>query len=326
MSRKRKLKKHGKFKIFPLIGFILCLLLYFIQEHTDIVNTMWGHSEIISSSEQESTEQASSSIEKEVTAEGEMKVTFIDIGQGDATLIQTEEQCMLIDTGSSSEKEALLTVLDSCQVTYIDFLVLTHPDEDHIGNGNTIMETYSVGAVLYPEVESDTKAWSITLNAINNSDAVVEHPMEGDIYYIGDAVAEIITPNTITDTTTKNNASIGMKLTHGSKSFILCGDAEEEAENKMVSANIYLEADVLKCSHHGSATATTQAFLDRINPVYAIISCGANNKYGHPHAEVLARLEDDDVQIYRTDLQGSITAISDGNNIRISSESNKEEN
>lgn len=262
--------------------------------------------------------QTSKNEEEVIPATGEMKVTFIDVGQGDATLVQTSTSSLLMDTGKPAAKEELINALSNAGVSTIDYLILTHPDADHVGNGDTIVETYDVKNVIYPDIEKDTKCWEITKTAIEERNINTIHPTVGESYQLGDASFTILCPARIKEDA--NNSSVGIKLTHGNNSFVMCGDAEEEEEWEMVTGSINLEADVLKCGHHGSSTATCDKFLEAVNPTYAVISSGAGNSYGHPHAEVIAKLQDDDVQIYRTDQLGTITAISDGTTIQWKSE------
>lgn len=315
--KKSKRRKYLKLLIILLILFELSPAGKMINGYIEDAVVAVRSDNSASSSTEEQTNQGTTS---STPIDGDMTVTFIDVGQGDATLIQTSTDTVLMDTGSHTARESLLNALGNAGVTKIDYLILTHPDEDHIGNGNTIVDTYPVECVLAPDMDSDTKAWNITKAAIEEKSIPVEHPMIDTEYALGDASMLVITPSEI-DESSKNNCSIGIKLTHGTDTFVMCGDAEEEAEQIMVrNFGHDLEADVLKCGHHGSATATSDQFLAYVNPTYAIISCGENNRYGHPHAEVLSKLEDDDVMIYRTDRQGTIRAVSDGSNISFSAE------
>lgn len=244
-------------------------------------------------------------------ASGEMKVTYIDIGQGDATLIQTKDAAMLIDTGEYEEKNTLMAELTAAGVEELDYLILTHPDADHIGAGDVVVENYPVKNVMMPDLERDTKAYEYTMEAIENADIHVIHPEVGEEYELGDARFVVIGPYEVSEDDT-NNSSVSIKLVHGSNTFLFTGDAEEAEEGEMVSDHIDLECDVLKCGHHGSRTATSDRFLAAADPTWAVISCGEDNQYGFPHADVVAKLEDDDVQIYRTDTMGTVTAVSDG--------------
>jgi len=244
-------------------------------------------------------------------AEGEMKVTYIDIGQGDATLIQTNGAAMLIDTGVYEQKDILMTELSEAGVEELDYLILTHPDADHIGAGDVVIENYDVQNVIMPDLERDTKAYEYAVEAIEKEAVNVINPDVGQEYDLGDARFVIVSPYKVNENDS-NNSSVGIKLVHGDNTFLFTGDAEELEESEMVEGNLNLECDVLKLGHHGSRTATGDRFLAASDPTWAVISCGVDNQYGFPHSEVVAKLEDDDVQIYRTDTMGTVTAVSDG--------------
>ena len=168
-----------------------------------------------------------------------------------------------------------------------------------------------------PEVANDTMTYQEVIDDIETYQVPVIHPTPGSSYTLGDAQFTVLCPESeLLDKEDSNNASVGIKLIHGDNSFVLCGDAEEESEEAMVSRfGTDLECDVLKCNHHGSSTATSDLFLQATDPTWAVISCGKDNKYGHPHQEVIEKLNEDDVQIYRTDELGTIIAESDGKDL-----------
>lgn len=250
-------------------------------------------------------------------AEGEMKVTFLDVGQGDCTLIQADGQNMVLDVGNNDQGERVVSYLKAQGIEKLDYFLLSHPDADHIGGGDNVLENFEVQTVIMPDVANDTMTYQEVMEDISRYDVDVKHPEVGDIFTLGDAEFTILCPEPeLISQDDLNNSSIGIKLVHGENSFVLCGDAEEKSEQEMVKRfGASLESDVLKCGHHGSSTATSDAFLEAVDPTWAVISCGKENRYGHPHSEVLDKLENDDVQIYRTDLEGSITAASDGTQI-----------
>lgn len=258
--------------------------------------------------------QVSSQPDITSAASGEMKITYIYIGQGDATLIQTDDAAMLIDTGEYGQKETLLAELSAAGVEKLDYLILTHPDSDHIGAGDVVIENYDVKNVIMPDLERDTKVYQYAVEAIEEAAVNVINPEVGEEYPLGDARFVIIGPYQVYENDS-NNSSVGIKLAHGDNTFLFTGDAEEPEESEMAEGSIDLECDVLKCGHHGSRTATSAAFLEAADPTWAVISCGAANQYGFPHSDVVAQLEDDDVQIYRTDIMGTITAVSNGTTI-----------
>ena len=250
-------------------------------------------------------------------AEGEMKVTFLDVGQGDCTLIQAGGQNMVMDVGNNDQGERVVSYLKEQGIGKLDYLLLSHPDADHIGGGDNVLENFEVQTVIMPEEANDTMTYQEVMEEISRYDVDVKYPEVGDIFTLGDAEFTILCPKPeLLSQDDLNNSSVGIKLVHGENSFVMCGDAEAKSEQEMVKRfGSSLECDVLKCGHHGSSTATSDEFLAAVNPTWAVISCGKENRYGHPHSEVLDKLENDDVQIYRTDLRGTITAVSDGTQI-----------
>ena len=168
-----------------------------------------------------------------------------------------------------------------------------------------------------PDVANDTMTYEEVMDDIEKENVPVEHPKVGEEFGFGDATFTVLCPETdLVSSDDTNDASVGIKLVHGENSFVMCGDASEKSESAMVKRfGSALECDVLKCGHHGSRTSTSEVFLKATNPTWAVISCGVDNSYGHPHQETLERLNNDDVQVYRTDLLGTIIATSDGTNI-----------
>lgn len=247
-------------------------------------------------------------------AEGEMHVSFLDVGQGDSTLIQAAGQVMLIDAGKKDKSDEILSFLHSKGITFIDYFILTHPDSDHIGGAADIINAVEVGTLLIPAIEHDTQTYEHLIATVKEHRIPIETPFVGSLYTIGDAKFMVLAPSDPKDSD-PNNASIVIRLMHGKRAFLLCGDAEEKSEKAMLESGYELSCDVLKCGHHGSISSLSDDFLAAADPTWAVISCGKDNQYGHPHQETLAKLEDDDVQIYRTDQLGTIIAISDGDQI-----------
>lgn len=247
----------------------------------------------------------------------EVFVHVIDVGQGDAILVMTPDGNMLIDTGENSGRQALVDYLDSVNVTSFEYVVFTHPDADHIGNADYIVQNYSIKNIIMPDRVSTTKTFERMITAIENSQATVIEAEPGYEFYIGALLNVILAPNDDYDDT--NDASVVIKSTFGDTSIMLTGDAEKESEAdivKLYSAEV-LKCDVLKVGHHGSRTSTTQAFLDAVDPTIALISCGEGNKYGHPIPETIKRLEEKGIEIYRTDKHGSIILCTDGKSFKV---------
>lgn len=254
---------------------------------------------------------------EETDVSGGMEVTFLDVGQGDCTIIEAEGHHAVIDTGNNNQGEKVVSFLEENGIDTLDYLIFTHPDADHIGGGDNVLEEIEVQKVIMPDLANDTKTYEEVAEDLEKFRVEVIYPEVGEQFRLGDAEFTILCPEPeLVDENNMNEASVGIKLVHGKNSFVMCGDAEEGSEQRMVERfGKSLECDVLKCGHHGSYTATSKAFLKAADPVWAVISCGVDNSYGHPHQEVLSRLEDEDVLIYRTDQMGTITAFSDGTDI-----------
>lgn len=253
----------------------------------------------------------------DTVATREMKVTFLDVGQGDCTIVQTEGHNMLIDAGNNDQGESVVAYLLKNGIDTLDYLILTHPDADHIGGADDVLENIDVQMVLMPDVANDTITYLEVIDDIKEFNIQIVYPRVGEIFTLGDAEFTVLCPDEeLVDQSDLNSSSVGIKLNHGINSFVMCGDAEEQSEETMAKHfGSELECDVLKCGHHGSSTATSDEFLKATDPTWAVISCGVDNQYGHPHWETIEKLENDDVQIYRTDQMGTIIAISDGENI-----------
>ena len=246
----------------------------------------------------------------------ELVVHYIDVGQGDAISLEVPDgNNMLIDAGPGSAEDELVAYLDGIGVTEIDYFVLTHPDEDHIGGADLIFAEYTISTVILPDCKKDTKAYENMINGIENEDGCERlEPVMGQTFSMGQgAVITVLGPisDRYEDT---NDYSVVLRLDYYETSFLFTGDAEKTSEMEMIErwTDGELDCDVLKVGHHGSRTSTNLAFLKLVTPELAVISCGEDNKYGHPHGEAIQRLNDENIPIYRTDLLGSIVVTSDG--------------
>lgn len=242
-----------------------------------------------------------------------MEVHFIDVGQGDATLIKTETHSMLIDTGDNSKGTAVQLYLQKQGIEKLDYLILTHTDSDHIGGADVIITKFDIDTVFIGDFKKDNKTYNEVMDALSYKNLKYSVPKVGSAHKLGNATFEIVAPNdTYSD---PNNSSIALVVRNGNNSFLFTGDCEEDAEEDILKNGLDIDCDVYKLGHHGSKTASSKAFLDKATPVYGVISCAEGNAYGHPHAEPLNNLRAMDVKIFRTDEQGSVVAYSDGENI-----------
>lgn len=262
-----------------------------------------------------------SSEEKENRADtetvGEMQVHFLDVGQADCILIACDGQYMLVDAGKNEDGARIVDYLKEQGVKRLDYVIGTHPHEDHIGSLDTIIEEFEIGTLLMPEVVHTTRTFEDVITAVERKNLAITPPRQGDTYTIGSGEFTILAPAKKDYGSELNNWSIGIRLIHGRNSIIMCGDAEEEAEKDICESGLELSADVLKLGHHGSSTSTSDRFLKAVNPQYAVISCGKGNDYGHPHKETLDKLSASHIKTFRTDKQGTILLISDGKEIYI---------
>ncbi len=241
----------------------------------------------------------------------ELEVHFLNVGQGDAALVICDGEAMLIDGGSPAASQLIYTYLHD-KVSELKYMIATHPHEDHVGGCAAALNAVPVSLILSPVTEWDTRAFNSMVKYANAQGTEIVVPMEGDVYSLGSSDVMII--HCWPEAWTPNDMSIVVRVDYGSTSFLFTGDAEAMSEYMMVDSDFPLGADVLKLAHHGSRYSSTQEFLDAVDPQYAVISCGKNNTYGHPHQEVLERLNED-VVVLRTDELGTIIMSSDGDTI-----------
>ena len=254
-------------------------------------------------------------VSKLETPQGEMSVSFVDVGQGDCIFVRLpNSETMLVDCGEYSERENVKDFLDNQNVSKIDYLVASHPHADHIGAMAYIIENFEVGQFFMPDCEADTKAFVTMLEALYEKNVKSNLVKAGDVIFENESFrCDVLSPVLETYDNT-NDYSVVMRLSCGKKTFLLTGDAEEYALKRIDQS---LKADVLKLGHHGSSTSTNQKLLKKISPKYGVISCGEGNSYGHPHKEVIKLLKDSDVKFYRTDKDGTVTFLCDGESVEV---------
>ncbi len=243
-----------------------------------------------------------------------LKIHFIDVGQADSILIQQGDNAMLIDAGNNEDSETVKNYIANQGIKKLDYVVGTHPHEDHIGGLDYVINNFQIGKIYMPKVTSNTKTFEDVVTAIKNKGMQVTSPAPGDSFKLGEADCKILAPNSASYEDL-NNYSIVIKVTYKNNSFMFTGDAEAISEAEMLNKGFDVKADVIKIGHHGSSSSTSDEFLKKVNPKYAVISAGKDNDYGHPHKETMKKLKDSGITVYRTDESGTIICTSDGNNI-----------
>jgi len=245
-------------------------------------------------------------------------VHYIDVGQGDSTLVQLPSgQTILIDGGTTSAGYTVVDYLNSLGIPGIDHLISTHPHEGHIGGLITVLKEISVDKVYMPRATHTTRTFENFLLAIQEKGLRITEGKAGVALDIGNEATATFVGAVGASYDDLNNYSAVLRLTYGETSFLFTGDAEVLSEREMMAGNLPLEADVLKVGHHGSRTSTSEAFLKEVEPSVAVISVGKDNTYGHPHSEVLARLARHGVATFRTDIHGTVVVISDGQTLQV---------
>lgn len=277
------MKKRNKKKIFSFIVFLLLSLVsfYFYKE-------------------------------EDFTVSSNLKIYYLDVGQADSTLLINNGKTMLIDTGNYDDSKFVIGYLNNLGIKKIDYLIGTHPHEDHIGSMASIIKNFDIDKIYMPDVVTTTSFFENVLIEVKNKGYFIETPKEGDSFNLGEAVVDVLYLDN--DEDNFNDDSIILRVRFGSNKFLFMGDASSKVEERILNKN--LSADILKVGHHGSSTSTSDEFLKYVNPKYAIISVGKNNSYGHPSELVLKRLNDKNISILRTDECGTIVVESDGNNIK----------
>lgn len=250
--------------------------------------------------------------------DGELHIYYMDVDQADSIFIVLPDgKNMLIDAGNKTDGEKIVNNIRSMGFDNIDHLIATHPHSDHIGGMEEVVRAFDIDKIYMTKGQTNTKTFQNLLIAIRDKGYRITIAKAGvNIIDENGVSASFVAPNSDIYEDL-NNYSAVIKLTYGQNSFVFTGDAEKTSEDE-IRSNI--KCDVLKIGHHGSSSSTSKNFLKKTEPKYAVISCGEGNEYGHPHAEVMRRLNDANIKIYRTDIHGTVEAISDGVNITFSTE------
>lgn len=291
---KRKKKIISSFIILVIIGISYLFQNYPIQNNQDNVNKRIE--------------------EVPVTAEERLEVTFIDVGQADSILLENEGHYMLIDAGNNEDGPKLVNYFKKQNISNFDYVIGTHPHEDHIGGLDDVIENFNIETFYMPDVITTTKTFEDVLDALGEKNMSLSIPKTNATFKLGDATVKVLYVGT-EEESDLNNTSVVLKVTYQNISFLFTGDASTKVEEQLNKSD--LQSTVLKVGHHGSSTATNEEFLNTVNPQYAVISVGVDNQYEHPHTTVLNTLASHNITTYRTDQDGTIKMITDGTNIEI---------
>ncbi|MCJ7691306.1 MAG: MBL fold metallo-hydrolase [Clostridiaceae bacterium] len=256
-----------------------------------------------------------STIKTNLNSENNIITHFIDVGQGDCILIQVNHKNLLIDSGPSDSNKKVIRYLKNNNITKLDYIIATHPHEDHIGGMASIIKAFKVGEFIAPKATSSSEEFKDMIRSLINKNLNIKVAKPNITLDLGpNTTCIILSPNKKVYKDT-NNYSCAIKISYKTSTYLFTGDIETISEQEILNKGYDLKAQVLKVGHHGSNSSTSMEFLNAVRPKIAVISCGANNTYGHPNKETIDKLQNQNCIIYRTDLDKNIVLISDGTNI-----------
>ena len=291
----------SKKKINKILNTIIILLLV-------LISIAYTKKELVDN--KENTNEKAVSILK---TNSNLEVYYFDVGQADSILIRENDNNILIDAGNNEDGEKLVNYLkNDLNIEKFNMVVGTHPHEDHIGGLDNVIDSFDIDTILMPNATSTSKTFENVLDPIEKKDYKITVPKNNEEFNYNNINIKVL--YTGTDEKDLNNTSIVLKLTYQNNKFLFMGDATSKVEKKLLNEDI--KSDVLKIGHHGSEYSTTKNFLDKVNPQYAIIEVGKNNTYKHPKEITLDKLNKKNIKIYRTDIDGTIKVVSDGNNLK----------
>lgn len=241
-------------------------------------------------------------------------VHFIDVGQADSILVQGPSINILIDAGNNEDGDQVISYLKHVGVQKLDYVIGTHPHEDHIGGMDQVIHSFAIGTIIMPKTTHTTHTYEDVLDAIVTKGLKIQTAVSGTVYQRGDVWMTILAPN---KTTYKdlNNTSVVVKINYKKTAFIFQGDAEIESEKEILAKGYDITASIIKLGHHGSSSSTSKEYLHKVNPQVAVISVGRNNDYKHPNDSTMKLLKEEGIPVFRTDESGTIVFTSNGNSI-----------
>ena len=306
-------RKRGKQKLIgSIVGIIVLAIAGIFGLNNENINKLLEVENNINTVAEQETVTSS------LPVDGNLNIYFIDVGQADSILITNNNSSMLIDAGNNEDGQDVVNFIKDKGITKLDYVVGTHPHEDHIGGLDDVINSdLEITNIYMPQIETTTKTFEDVLDAIENKGLSITSPKKGDTFNVGNASLEVMT-DSILDEDNLNLSSITLLMQYGNNKFLFMGDAEQENEE----TRDWPKVDLLKVGHHGSNTSSSDKFLNETKPTYSIIMAGEGNSYGLPTEETLNKLQSIGSTIYRTDLNGTITVTSDGENIEITTSKN----
>ncbi|MBU5450631.1 ComEC/Rec2 family competence protein [Acetivibrio sp. MSJd-27] len=247
-----------------------------------------------------------------------MEITYLDVGNADCEIIRMEDGTnIVIDAGTKDQSGNIIRALKRKGIRKIDYLIATHPHADHIGGMEDIIDSAEIGTVVFPSVVHTSKTYENLLKKIKEKEIPAVKAESGVVLHETDRCKiQLVAPKKDEKYESLNNYSAVLHIAYGNTTFLFAGDAEKLSENEML--NYEIRSDVLKVGHHGSRTSSSEKFIAKVNPRIAVISCGKDNEYGHPHQETLETLKN--AEVYRTDKNGDIIIHTDGTNLTVATE------
>lgn len=248
---------------------------------------------------------------------GQLKVHYLNVGKADSILIQQGGKNMLIDAGDDTDANTIIGYLKDNGVSKLDIVVATHPHKDHIGAMDEVIKTFKIGTIYTSNEQTKTKTYKNFIKAVKKKDLKLTRVQPGMKFNLGDVKCTILAPNS-ESYEDLNDYSVVVRMTYGTTKFIFQGDAKDVSEYEIINKGNDIAADVIKIGHHGSSTSSTQQYLNKVKPKYAVISVGEDDDSGLPSEVTILRLENMGIRVYRTDKDGTVVAVSDGKNISFS--------